>query len=406
MTRLFAPRLAIALIVALIMATATPTAAFGAQSVPTFAAQPGLVEAQPGLVEVQAGAVEAQRGLVEARSGLVEAQLGSDEAQPGPVERCRVSDDRLAELSGLAADGENWYAVPDGGRQLQVVVLRKDCSVLRMITSAVDPFDVEDLARGSDGRLWLADIGDNAHNRDTIALHVLPPRGQPALYRLSYPDGPHDAEALVLDRKDQPYVITKEILGGAGVYRPTGPLSDAGPTRLERVAVLRLPPSITPGGPTGTFGVTLVTGAATSADGGVLAVRTYTDAYLYRVPGDDLVAALAAKPVRVPLPGEPQGEAIAFEPDGTLLSASERADAGAQPIRAVPGAAALVSNAAPRPADGPRTSATPAPDNAATPGAEGSEDGGRSLSGWEAILLAIVAAAAVIVVISRVSRRG
>ena len=362
MTRRFALRLA----VALVMAAAT----FAVQSVPALAGQPSPAK-----------------------------------AQPKPVERCRVSDNRLAELSGLAADGENWYAVPDGGRRLQVAVLRKDCSVLRMITAAVDPFDVEDLARGSDGRLWLADIGDNAHNRDTIAMHVLPPRGLPARYQLTYPDGPHDAEALVLDRQERPYVITKEILGGAGVYRPAGPLSGARPTPLERVATLRVPPSATPGGPAGIFGATLVTGAATSADGGVLAVRTYTDAYLYPVPGDDLVAALAAKPVRVPLPGEPQGEAIAFEPDGTLLSGSERANAGVQPIRAVPGAAELAANAAPRPSDGPTVSATPAPENAGTPVAERPEAGGRSLSGWQAMLLAIVAAAAVIVVVSRVSSR-
>lgn len=327
-------------------------------------------------------------------------------AQPGPVERCRVLDNRLAELSGLAADGENWYAVPDGGKQLQVAVLRKDCSLLRMITAAVDPFDVEDLARGGDGRLWLADIGDNGRNRGSITLHVLPPQGRPALYRLTYPDGPHDAEALVLDQQDRPYVITKEILGGAGVYRPAGPLSGAGPIQLERVATLRVPPSTTPGGPTGTFGATLITGAATSADGGVLAVRTYTDAYLYPVPGDDLVAALAVKPVRVPLSGEPQGEAIAFEPDGTLLSASERAGAGAQPIRAVPGAAGLAANPAPRPSGEPVVSATPEVDNAVTPGAERPEEGDRSLSDWQAMLLAIVAAAVVIVVISRVSRRG
>jgi hypothetical protein len=356
MTRLFVPRLA----VVLIMVTIT---GFVGQSVPAFA------------------------------------------AQPGPVERCRVSDNRLAELSGLAADGENWYAVPDGGRQLQVAVLRRDCGVLRMITAPVDPFDVEDLARGSDGRLWLADIGDNARDRETIALHVLPPRGLPALYRLTYPDGPHDAEALILDRQDRPYVITKEVLGGAGVYRPAGPLSGARATPLERVATLRVPPSTTPGGPTGTFGAMLITGAATSTSG-VLAVRTYTDAYLYPVPGDDLVAALAAKPVRVPLPGEPQGEAIAFEPDGTLLSASERAGAGVQPIRAVPGAADLVANAEPRPSDEPTVSATPEPDSAATPVAERPAEDGRSLSDWQAMLLAIAAAAAVIVVISRFSRRG
>jgi hypothetical protein len=54
------------------------------------------------------------------------------------------------------------------------------------------------------------------------------------------------------------------------------------------------------------------------------------------------VTALRGTPVRVPLPGEPQGEAIAFTPDGTLLSGSETRGGVRGQIRAVPGAAGLV----------------------------------------------------------------
>lgn len=69
---------------------------------------------------------------------------------------------------------------------------------------------------------------------------------------------------------------------------------------------------------------------------------------------DAVVAALRRTPVDVPLPGEPQGEAIAFAPDGTLLSAGEvgRSRSGgraAATLRAVPGAASLV----PSPTDAP-----------------------------------------------------
>ena len=47
--------------------------------------------------------------------------------------------------------------------------------------------------------------------------------------------------------------------------------------------------------------------------------------------------------MRVPLPDEPQGEAIAFAADGTLLSGSEGRGGVAGQIRGVPGAAGLVA---------------------------------------------------------------
>ncbi|MGH3615289.1 MAG: hypothetical protein ACRDRK_22375, partial [Pseudonocardia sp.] len=114
---------------------------------------------------------------------------------------------------------------------------------------------------------------------------------------------------------------------------------------LVRVGEVTLPVSDTPGGPIGGLGSRLVTGAATSADGRVVALRSYTDAWLYPVVGDDILAALAGPPVRVPLPDEPQGEAIAFEPDGTLLSGSEGRGADAGMVRAVSGAVALAEGA-------------------------------------------------------------
>nr|WP_116042383.1 hypothetical protein [Amycolatopsis palatopharyngis] len=258
---------------------------------------------------------------------------------PAPETLCSISDERLAELSGLAADDEHWYAVSDGGTRIQVFVLNRDCSVERTITDPIDPYDVEDMARAGDGTLWLADTGDNRKRRDTVALHEVRPDGGATLYRLTYPDGPHDAEALLLDPAGVPYVITKNVLGTSEVYRPAGPLTSPGPTPLENVGSLRFESTDTKGGPVGGTGSVLVTGGAVSADGTVVALRTYTDAYLYRVPGGDIAAALQGAPVRVPLPGENQGEAIAFEPGGTLLSAGEGT---AQPVRAVPGATGLV----------------------------------------------------------------
>lgn len=256
--------------------------------------------------------------------------------KPKPV--CTVDDPRLTELSGLAADGTSFYASNDGGTRLTVFVLDRSCAVRKVITGDIDPYDVEDLAVANDGTLWLGDTGDNSLQRDTVAVHTLRPDGTARLYRLTYPDGRHDAEALLLGPSEVPYIVTKNVLGTAAVYRPTGPLRSPGPTPLTKVAEVTIPSSPTNGGPAGAASSALVTGGAVSRDGSVVALRTYTDAYLYPAPDGNIVAALSRQPVRIPLPREPQGEAVALAPDGSLLSGGEGSD---QPIRSVSGAVAM-----------------------------------------------------------------
>ncbi|MER5266077.1 hypothetical protein ABTZ99_28720 [Actinosynnema sp. NPDC002837] len=275
---------------------------------------------------------------------------GSASAEPAVADVCAVTDQRLEELSGLASDGGQWFAVNDSddGR-LRVQVLDRTCVITRTISAPTNPFDVEDLALAPDGTLWAADTGDNGKSRETVALHAVSPDGSARLYRLTYPDGKHDAEALLLDGSGIPHIITKETIGSALVYRPASGLSEGAPTPLEQVARVSIGTTDTAGGPLQNSVVTrLVTGGAMSRDGRVAALRTYTDAYLFPVPDGDLAKALESDPVRVPLAGEPQGEALAFDPDGTLLSASEFGNAGASStVRAVAGAAALAVPPAP-----------------------------------------------------------
>ncbi|WP_367139157.1 hypothetical protein [Saccharothrix sp. HUAS TT1] len=275
---------------------------------------------------------------------LLSATAGSASAEPAVADVCAVTDQRLEELSGFASDGERWFAVNDSDNgSLQVHVLDRNCAITRTITAPINPFDVEDLALAPDGTLWAADTGDNGKTRETVALHAVSPDGTARLHRLTYPDGKHDAEALLIDANGIPHIVTKEALGSALVYRPAAGLSEAATTPLEQVARVSISGSDTPGGPLQNSVVTrLVTGGAMSRDGRVAALRTYTDAYLFPVTDGDLVKALEGDPVRVPLPDEPHGESIAFDPDGTLLSASEFGDAGASStVRAVAGAAAL-----------------------------------------------------------------
>ena len=229
-----------------------------------------------------------------------------------PRTLCQVTDARLPELSGLAVAGDHLLAMNDGGDRVTVYVLDSACRIVDARTAPIDPYDPEDMALAADGTIWLADIGDNEQARSTVALIALRPDGSSAIFRLTYPDGAHDAESLLLAPDGTPYLVTKELLGASGVYRPAAPLAAGGTAALARVATVTFTLTGTAGGPVGRAGQLMATGGAVSGDGRFLALRTYTDAYVWPLSGSDVVGALRQDPTRVPLPASRQGEAIAF----------------------------------------------------------------------------------------------
>jgi hypothetical protein len=280
------------------------------------------------------------------------AAEGTDAAPYGTATtRCEITDPRLPELSGLATAGDTMLAMNDGGDRAEVYLLDGTCAVVDVRAADVDPYDPEDLALGADGTIWLADTGDNNQARETVALIGLRPDGSSTLTRLTYPDGPHDAEALLLAPDGTPYVVTKEVLGASSVYRPDAPLADGATVPMSHVLSLGFTLTGTPGGPVGRAGQLLVTGGAVSADGQRIALRTYTDAYVWPLSGSDVAGALAGRPVRVPLPDAPQGEAIAFAAnDRDLLVSGEGLPTA---VTVVPAGGALTPAAATEPAADP-----------------------------------------------------
>lgn len=244
----------------------------------------------------------------------------------------------LVEASGLAVSrtqpGVLW-SHNDSGDTARVFALGEDGRKLGTFTlDGAVATDWEDMALGpavddsgepigETDALYLADIGDNDALRDSVTVYRVPEpeviAGQDPVketvddvdrFTFTYPDGPRDAEALFVDRTDGTfYVIEKRLAGGpVGIYR--GSLSgwdaDAAalPT-LERVGTFRPGPS--------TFAS--VTGADLSADGSVLAVRTYGSVRLFaRGDGDAIADVLAGEPCNGPVPVEVQGEAVAVTP--------------------------------------------------------------------------------------------
>lgn len=242
-----------------------------------------------------------------------------------PATVCTVDDPRAVELSGLVATGDGYVSVIDSQFDpdtIRIVYLDAACGVSRTEGYPTAARDPEDIAAAPDGTLWVADTGDNITaqtHRTTVALWHLPPDGgDPTIHRLSYPDGPHDAEALLFAADGQPIIVTKDISGLAGLYRPTGPLQPQSSTvvPLEKVGSFR--PSVTgASNPLGGLGEMVVTGAATSPDRRRVALRTYAGAYEWDVPDGDVVKSITTSTPRfTPLPDEPQGEAIAYTVDG------------------------------------------------------------------------------------------
>ncbi|WP_433385445.1 hypothetical protein [Micromonospora sp. KLBMP9576] len=238
---------------------------------------------------------------------------------------CEVRDARLTEISGMVATDDGYVVVNDGAddeARRRIFFLDRECSVVRTVSYPSRPRDTEDLAVGDDGTVWVADIGDNGRSRETIGVWKLPPGAdRPVLYRMAYPDGPHDAEALLVTGDGRPVVVTKY---SATLYVPGAVLRAGATVPLERVGQVRLPASTT-SNPFGALGATAVTGAATAPDGRRVVLRTYADAYEFDVADGEVVAALTGGTPRVTaLPDEPQGESVTYDRDGrSLLTVSE-----------------------------------------------------------------------------------
>jgi hypothetical protein len=187
----------------------------------------------------------------------------------------------------------------------------------RVELTGVSIDDWEDLAAGScpEGScLYIADIGDNNRVRRGITIYRVPePRPadqttKPAeAWTMTYPDGPHDAEALFAASDGQLFLVSKEDARTTALYRVPAP-SGSGIGKLQQVAQLPLQ---------------RVTGAATSPDGSWVALRTNTELMFY--PAADLIAGKTVQPRRFDLKPlkERQGEGVAFGPDGVIYLVGE-----------------------------------------------------------------------------------
>jgi hypothetical protein len=196
--------------------------------------------------------------------------------------------------------------------------------------------DWEDLASSKDisGRcyLYIGEIGDNKLLWPEHMIYrveeplVLPDarsssRNAPMytapaeVLRYSYPDGDHDAEALMVHPlSGDIYVLSKQVSGPAGVYHLKPIFQDTSRQTAVKVADLSVP--AVPNG--------LLTGGDISPDGSRVVVCDYGRAYELVLPlGErNFDAIWKQDPVTIETGKRKAGEAICYNVDGTSLFAT------------------------------------------------------------------------------------
>jgi hypothetical protein len=233
-------------------------------------------------------------------------------------EQCRFSDSRFTEISGMTYSQRHSDVIylhnDSSGGPLVFAVDARTCRTLATLTvTGIEARDLEAIGSGRDPRgrpvLWVADIGDNRDSWPEVRIHrIREPRRlvdqtlRAVTFRFTYPDRPHNAEAILTDPKsERVWVVTKQSARGRLYELPT--------LRRDRVVIAR------PVEDAGAF----VTDASISPDGSRFAIRDYVDAEVRSglPPGSN--------PRVVYLPIQLQGEAVTWTSDGSaLLVASER----------------------------------------------------------------------------------
>ena len=249
----------------------------------------------------------------------------------------------LPELSGMALsvrhEGVLW-AVEDGAfDQSAAPVVRAfdqaGAQVAAVTLAGWNNRDIEALAIGPGPALWAADIGDNSLLRETVVVHTFPEPDalgevtlEPVSYRLRYPDGPHDAETIMIDPVDgRLYLATKSIFGNGTLYAAPATLTPGATHDLEPVVDVPL----------------LITDGSFTPDGGQVVLLQNRDVLGSQAILRDVVRTGPGEPVTlqpsddpIELPSQEQPESLTITRDAShLLVGSEDPEGTGEPIWSV-----------------------------------------------------------------------
>jgi hypothetical protein len=231
------------------------------------------------------------------------------------------------EASGIADSKQNpgyVWVQQDGGNGSALFLLSHNGTVQKKISILpAQNRDWEDMVLGNGpvagvNYIYLAEIGDNNASYSSYSIYRFE---EPSIttdtvtavdtISFQYPDGAHDAEAVLLDGDTKDiYIITKRDVKSK-IYKLAYPQNTS--SLSTAIAV-------------GELSFNGVTSAALSPDGKEILVKTYTAVYYWkRKNNEPIVAALMRNAITTGYVTEPQGEALCFTNDNSaFLTLSEK----------------------------------------------------------------------------------
>lgn len=231
-------------------------------------------------------------------------------------------DPTIDEASGLVASrahaGALWTHNDSGDAARLFALSTAGASLGTFEIVGATAHDWEDIALGPGPTpgdfLYIGDIGDNPKARPHVTVYRLPEpdiaaaggaaveaTGAEAI-TLTYPGGPEDAEALLIDPiSGDLFIVTKGDT--TRLLRHPAPLVAGGPFLMQEIAPIQAP-------------IAFVTAGEVSPRGDFVALRTYGAALLWLRPrGGAIADALQGPPCTLSLAAEIQGEALGIASD-------------------------------------------------------------------------------------------
>jgi hypothetical protein len=214
----------------------------------------------------------------------------------------------ILEASGMVDSktvANHLWVHEDSGNKPQLFLLGHDGKVQKTVyIKGVTNRDWEEMSRlGSD--LLIAETGDNRMVYESYAFYQFaePTAAVDTIsdiktIKFIYEDGPHDAEAFLVDPITRDiFIITKRDMP-SGIYKLSAPYSYSNMNTAKKV---------------GEMPYNGVVGAALSPDGTEILIKTYPAVHHYsRKKGQSILEALQQEYHPLPYKLEPQGEAVAF----------------------------------------------------------------------------------------------
>ncbi|WP_152426287.1 hypothetical protein [Cesiribacter andamanensis] len=214
----------------------------------------------------------------------------------------------IREASGLVDSktvSKHLWVHEDSGNQPQLYLLGHDGKVQKTVQlKGIVNRDWEEMSRlGSD--LFIAETGDNLLRYESYAFYQFAEPGASTdtvrdirTIRFVYEDGPHDAEAFLIDPQSKDiFIITKRDTPSL-IFKLAAPYSYSELNTARKVGELPF---------------SGVVGAALSPDGSEILLKTYPNVHHYsRSKGQSIADALRQEARLLPYRLEPQGEAVAF----------------------------------------------------------------------------------------------